>query len=189
MALPFSGYDGGDCCGCTCVSTPDATCGENGGFDCVDPDSSCGTELVEAVTKTAVSVSTNMFDTRAGEAFGDVGCGETGCRPELTMDGSVDLESRWACAQKLNPGGGVCQIVFVFEDPQDIVEVQVAFYKGSERSRTLQVKKLLHDKQRKLAYSSAKTALRSHRSRACIGGTPVYSLAVYPTRNAMYVYI
>lgn len=36
------GYDGGDCCDCTCVSTAQTTCGEEGiGFDCRDPDASC----------------------------------------------------------------------------------------------------------------------------------------------------
>ena len=36
-----SGYDGGDCCECTCVSTDDFTCGQNGGFACVDPSAAC----------------------------------------------------------------------------------------------------------------------------------------------------
>ncbi|CAN0428888.1 unnamed protein product, partial [Laminaria digitata] len=33
------GYDGGDCCECTCVDTFSFTCGEefHGGFDCLDP--------------------------------------------------------------------------------------------------------------------------------------------------------
>lgn len=86
-----------------------------------------------------------MYDTRTGEAFGDVGCGEDGCQPELTRDGSVDLESRWACAQNLDPDGGLCEIAFMFEEPQDIMEIQVAFFKGDERSRTLQVRELRHD--------------------------------------------
>ncbi|CAM9941869.1 unnamed protein product [Scytosiphon promiscuus] len=36
------GYDGGDCCPCTCTDTPGAyvRCGENG-YACVDPDASC----------------------------------------------------------------------------------------------------------------------------------------------------
>lgn len=33
------GYDGGDCCSCTCVAGLEFPCGENGaGFDCRDPD-------------------------------------------------------------------------------------------------------------------------------------------------------
>ena len=37
------GYDGGDCCECTCVSTDEYTCGDDnhGGFACVDPGASC----------------------------------------------------------------------------------------------------------------------------------------------------
>ncbi|CAN0542762.1 unnamed protein product, partial [Scytosiphon promiscuus] len=37
---PFiAGFDGGDCCECTCVSTNSFTCGDdfNGGFECLDP--------------------------------------------------------------------------------------------------------------------------------------------------------
>ncbi|CAN0594295.1 unnamed protein product, partial [Laminaria digitata] len=36
-------YDGGDCCKCTCMSTPSFTCGDeqNGGFSCLDPAASC----------------------------------------------------------------------------------------------------------------------------------------------------
>lgn len=33
---PSCGYDGGDCCNCTCVDEPDDPCGENG-FNCLDP--------------------------------------------------------------------------------------------------------------------------------------------------------
>lgn len=43
---PRKGYDGGDCCACTCES--EALCGTSrdfgGGFDCVDPDAKCGDE-------------------------------------------------------------------------------------------------------------------------------------------------
>lgn len=34
------GYDGGDCCECTCVSTEAFTCGDEA-FACVDPSASC----------------------------------------------------------------------------------------------------------------------------------------------------
>ena len=135
-----SDFDGGDCCECTCVGTVDFTCGGNGGFDCIDPGAPCQGNLVEAGTKTTIGASTNTYDTRAGEALGGVGCGEDGCEAQLTRDESVAVESRWACAQKLDPDAGPCEIVFAFEEPQDILEVQVAFFKGDERSRTLQVR-------------------------------------------------
>lgn len=35
------GYDGGDCCECTCVDTEMYTCGDYGGFACLDPSASC----------------------------------------------------------------------------------------------------------------------------------------------------
>lgn len=39
----YSGYDDGDCCACTCVSTEDFTCGddEHGGYACLDPNAPC----------------------------------------------------------------------------------------------------------------------------------------------------
>ena len=38
-----SGYDGGDCCECTCISTVLHTCGEESSsfFSCVDPEAPC----------------------------------------------------------------------------------------------------------------------------------------------------
>lgn len=40
---PASGYDGGDCCQCTCVDTEEYTCGDHGhgGYACLDPSASC----------------------------------------------------------------------------------------------------------------------------------------------------
>ena len=37
------GYDGGDCCECTCVDTPYFRCGSNhhGGYACLDPSAPC----------------------------------------------------------------------------------------------------------------------------------------------------
>lgn len=84
-------------------------------------------------------MSASAFDTRPGEESGDVGCGEYGCTPALSRDGITGTESRWACAQKLVPDGGLCQIEFTFEDPQDIMDVQVAVWVGEESSRTLEV--------------------------------------------------
>lgn len=136
----LSGYDGGDCCDCDCVGTEDYTCGHSGDNDCVNPSSACVDGYVEAGTKTAVGVSANAYDTRPGEGSGGAGCQEDGCTPALSRDGiSTGTESRWACAQKRVSDGGVCEISFTFDDPQGIMDVQVAFYKGEERSRTVQV--------------------------------------------------
>lgn len=47
-----SGYDGGDCCECTCISTTDNGCGVATGFACFDPSasSSCVIEAGEGNT-------------------------------------------------------------------------------------------------------------------------------------------
>ena len=41
--LMVSGYDGGDCCQCTCKSTDRFSCGDgsNGGYACLDPNATC----------------------------------------------------------------------------------------------------------------------------------------------------
>lgn len=96
---------------------------------------------VEAGTKTSVSVIANAWDERAGSDSGGPGCGESGCLPELAHDGigEEDIESRWSCSNDIVPDGGKCKIEFTFGSPQDIVDVEVDFWKGDERTRTLEV--------------------------------------------------
>ncbi|CAM9626768.1 unnamed protein product, partial [Hapterophycus canaliculatus] len=62
-----------------------------------------------------------------------------GCLPALAHDGigEEDVESRWSCSKDIVSGGGQCEIEFTFGSPQDIMDVQVAFWKGDERTRTL----------------------------------------------------
>ncbi|CAM9762395.1 unnamed protein product, partial [Ectocarpus fasciculatus] len=175
------GYDGGDCCECTCESVrddDDSCSSEYNNFDCVDPSASCFgegitesddfsfddddqpmsyefvtwdetetlptiTDAVEVGTKTEVGVSATAYDVRPGSSSGDVGCGEVGglgCTAANTRDGIVsDIESRWSCATSLVPDEGPCQIEFTFAEPQDIVDIEVAFWKSNERVRTLEV--------------------------------------------------
>ena len=42
-AAPTSGCDGGDCCNCTCISTPERICGDlvKNGFACIGPSAPC----------------------------------------------------------------------------------------------------------------------------------------------------
>lgn len=98
---------------------------------------------VEVGTKTEVGISATAYDMRPGSASGGVGCGEVGgdgCTPANSRDGvASDVESRWSCAAKLVDGDGPCQIEYTFGEPQDIVDIQVAFWKGDERTRTLEV--------------------------------------------------
>ncbi|CAM9525825.1 unnamed protein product, partial [Ectocarpus fasciculatus] len=175
------GYDGGDCCSCTCQSLSDDFdyCIWNDTYDCKDPSAPCFGEettgddyfgfdddddmsmsyeffttedteplptvadAVEVGTKTEVSVSATAHDSRPGMSSGDAGCGEAGglgCTATNTRDGIVsEIESRWSCATSLVPDEGTCQIEFSFAEPQNIVDIQVAFWKGNERVRTLEV--------------------------------------------------
>ncbi|CAM9888203.1 unnamed protein product, partial [Ectocarpus fasciculatus] len=178
------GYDGGDCCECTCESVWDDdfdSCSSvYNFFVCNDPSASCFeegttssddfsfpddndddsmsyefvtweetetlptvTDAVEVGTKTEVGVSATAHDVRPGSSSGDVGCGEVGglgCTAANTRDGVFsEIESRWSCATSLVPDEGPCQIEFSFAEPQNIVDVQVAFWKGNERVRTLEV--------------------------------------------------
>eukprot|EP00752_Nemacystus_decipiens_P018357 g16468.t1 len=98
---------------------------------------------VEVATKTDVGVTATAYDERPGRSSNMVGCGDEGgdgCAPSNSRDGIVsEVESRWSCATKLVGGGGPCQIEFMFAEPQDIVDIQVAFWKGDERDRTLEV--------------------------------------------------
>ncbi|CBJ34216.1 conserved unknown protein [Ectocarpus siliculosus] len=95
---------------------------------------------VEVGTKTEVGVSSTAHDVRPG----DDGCGEVGglgCTAANTRDGIFsEIESRWSCATKLVDDEGPCQIEFTFAEPQTIVDIQVAFWKGNERTRTLEVR-------------------------------------------------
>ncbi|CAN0058241.1 unnamed protein product, partial [Laminaria digitata] len=57
--------------------------------------------------------------------------------PENTRD--RDINSRWSCKGDIITGSGGCWIEYYLDEPQDIVEVQLAFYKGTSRTRTLNV--------------------------------------------------
>lgn len=137
----FAVYDGGDCCECTCISGLFSICGENAEYKCVDPSAVCVDGYVEVGTKTNVFVSANAYDTRSGQTSGGSGCMDDGCAPALTRDGiSDDVESRWSCNPSIVPDGGLCEIEYVFQAPQDIKSVQVVFWRGNERTRTLEVR-------------------------------------------------
>lgn len=91
--------------------------------------------------KTVVTVTSTGFDERPGAEAEDIGCGTGGCVPELARDGILDImESRWSCKGDIvEPGEDICKIEFVFEEDQDIDQLQVAFFRGDLRSRTLKV--------------------------------------------------
>lgn len=68
------------------------------------------------------------------------GCSPGGCTAQNTRDNSLDSNSRWSCKGDLVEGDdGICCIEYSFEEPQDIVTLGIVFYKGTERTRTLNV--------------------------------------------------
>lgn len=95
----------------------------------------CTAGLVDARETTEVTVRANAWDGRTS----GYGCSPNGCIPQLTRDGSTRGESRWSCKEGLL-GGKNCVITFEFEEPQDIVDMRISFYKGDERTRKLKIR-------------------------------------------------
>ena len=84
------GYDGGDCCECTCVSTANFSCGKeyHGGYTCVDPNAPCFGDDDDTFTPTSGDdtntddASTSCFDKGISDGFcfpdnNNEACGET----------------------------------------------------------------------------------------------------------------
>lgn len=92
--------------------------------------------LVDARQRTYVDVESAGHDRRTSGN----GCSPYGCVPENTRDKSRANNSRWSCKGDLveYPGDG-CWIHYYFDEPQDIVEMRIAFYKGTKETRTLNV--------------------------------------------------
>eukprot|EP00904_Undaria_pinnatifida_P012875 jgi/Undpi1/8718/HiC_scaffold_25.g11183.m1 len=105
--------------------------------------------LVDAGKRTWVDVDATGYDKRDAD---DGGCDPKGCKPENTRDGSRKANSRWSCE-----GDGCC-ITYSFEEPQDIVSMKIAFHKGDERTRKLDVYETYDDgKNKSQIKSSGKT--------------------------------
>ena len=91
--------------------------------------------LVDVGERTRVVTKASAYDERTS----GYGCSPDGCIPENTRDGSLRANSRWSCQGHLVTGVGGCRIEYNFEDPQDIVKVRIAFHRGDENNRTLNV--------------------------------------------------
>lgn len=91
--------------------------------------------LVDAAERTTVTVEASAFDERTSGS----GCSPNGCTPGNTRDNSLDANSRWSCSGNLVEGDGGCCIEYSFEEPQDIVDMNIAFHRGTRRTRTLNV--------------------------------------------------
>lgn len=92
------------------------------------------TALVEVSQRTTVTPSANAYDERTSNP----GCTPDGCTPENTLDGNRRAVSRWSCKEDLVEEN--CAISYNFEEPQDVVKIKLAFYKGSSTTRKLKVK-------------------------------------------------
>ena len=94
--------------------------------------------LVDAGERTRVDVDATGYDERTSGS----GCEPNGCVPDNTRDGLRLANSRWSCQGDIlnssedNEG---CCITYNFEDRQDILWLRIAFHKGDENTRTLDV--------------------------------------------------
>lgn len=92
------------------------------------------TELVDARVRTTVTQNASAYDPKTSS---DGGCDPAGCTPDLSRDRSLADASRWSCSEQLNDAP--CKITYEFEEPQDIVRLNIKFFKGDQRVRTLNV--------------------------------------------------
>ena len=94
--------------------------------------------LVDASERTWVDVDANGYDERTSGS----GCRPSGCVPYNTRDDEPWSNSRWSCKGEIldssDEDDGCC-IWYTFEEPQDIEEVSIAFDRGTERTRCLDV--------------------------------------------------
>lgn len=135
---------------CECPEFP--TCDENGracecqpgtdGYSCAGSSSrlipafECVVSaLVDAGERTTVTVEATGLDARTSGS----GCSPSGCIPENTRDNNLEANSRWSCSGRLVDGNEDCCIEYSFDEPQDIVNLNIAFTRGTERTRLLNV--------------------------------------------------
>ena len=83
---------------------------------------------------TDVTVSANGWDTRTV----GYGCAPGGCVPANVVDASTEDDSRWSCRPSYSQVD-VCELTFVFDEPQDIFEIRMAMWKGNQRNRTMNI--------------------------------------------------
>eukprot|EP00903_Cladosiphon_okamuranus_P018639 g17154.t1 len=86
---------------------------------------------VEAGAVTSVTVEAPLYDSKLRE---DGGCDPAGCVGGNTRDGSLAPVSRWSCK------GSACTITYNLGGELNVVGINVALYKGDERTRTMDVK-------------------------------------------------
>lgn len=93
----------------------------------------------EAGSQTKVTTTSSAHDKN--------GCLAPGCVAELTRDGNFGDNSRWACRYNIDENN--CKLRYKFEDPQELISVDLAFYKGDERKRAFRILTFDSDNERK----------------------------------------
>ncbi|CAM9194521.1 unnamed protein product, partial [Laminaria digitata] len=90
------GYDGGDCCECTCVDTDAFTCGlrSHGGFTCLDPSAPCVDDDDATVNPTSEETYYSIPTTTGSP-----------CVPDFASDGDCDVVNN---TEECGYDGGDC---------------------------------------------------------------------------------
>ena len=83
---------------------------------------------------TGVSASANGWDTRVD----GTGCPPSGCVPDNVLDNSIEDVSRWSCNAEVSDVSA-CELTLELDEPQDVVQIYMAYYKGDERTRSVNV--------------------------------------------------
>ncbi|CAM9160508.1 unnamed protein product [Ectocarpus sp. 4 AP-2014] len=105
---------------------------------CAGPSSSALAAVVEASTLATVTVAAPLYDTTVTASDG--GCSPTGCIGDNTRDGdATSLESRWSCKPALGDAGSVCRITYGLGIQYQLTGLNIAMYRGDERTRTLEI--------------------------------------------------
>lgn len=92
--------------------------------------------LLDVAALTTVKTKASAFDLSNAD---NGGCGKNlGCGAFRTRDGKIKDNSRWSCSEKL--GDGACAITYLFDTPQDIVSLNIAFHEGDRYSRLIKVR-------------------------------------------------
>ncbi|CAM9160433.1 unnamed protein product [Ectocarpus sp. 4 AP-2014] len=93
--------------------------------------------IVEASTLATVTAVADLYDSSLSA---ENGCDPSGCVAELTRDGdATSLESRWSCQPALGDAGSVCRITYGLGIQYQLTGLNIAMFKGDERTRTLEI--------------------------------------------------
>ena len=76
LNVPSCGYDGGDCCPCSCVDGPTHSCSDSD-FDCLYPD--CGDPTATTGDPTATTEDSGCFNHHWGDGICDSDANHLSC--------------------------------------------------------------------------------------------------------------